>query len=308
MPLNLIRLLIYFKGVLIAILLWFPASGYPQVYKFMEFGVDQGIPQPYIYNINQGPSGYLWIGTSNGLSRFDGVVFETFTTNDSLAGDFITCSYRTKEGIWFGHLNGGITFYNGKEFNKILPADQGKGKITDIVEAADGKIWFSTQTHGLIVAKDQFEIESFNMIRDQISVFSFRFLTSSEIIIGSVNGLIHCSLDKLTGHIQIIGPIKGIPESKIQDIAKTRDNTGFYIVTQDEGVFRLNREGEGFIVEQIGLNLDIEIEGAQEIYEDSRSNLWICTYGTELYKLVHSPSGGFKEVINYNNTNGLWQD
>ena len=296
---------IYFKGIVIALLLWFSAPGYPQVYKVIEFGVEQGIPQPYIYTINQDNDGYLWIGTGNGLARFDGLNFETFTANDSLAGDFITCSYKSEAGVWFGHMNGGITFYNGKEFNKILKADQGKSSITDIVEAADGQIWFSTQTHGLMVIKDQFEVEPFNMIRDQMTIFSFNFLNPNEIIIGSVNGLIHCSLDKRTSQIQIIQTIKGIPESRIQDITKTRDNAGYYIATQDEGVFQLNREGEDFIVVQIGLGLDIEIEGAQGVYEDSRSNLWISTFGNGLYKLIYSSSEGFKEAINYNESNGL---
>ncbi len=308
-PLKQIRLHINnyscFKGVILAILLWFSAPAYPQVYRVIEFGVEQGIPQPYIYTISQDNDGYLWIGTGNGLSRFNGLNFETFTTNDSLAGDFITCSYKSEAGVWFGHMNGGITFYDGKRFKKIIPSSQGKSSITDIVEAADGQIWFSTQMHGLVVITDQFEIEPFNMIRDQMSISSFNFLNPNEIIIGSTNGLIHCSLDKLTGQIQIIQQIKGIPESRIQDIAKTRDNAGFYIVTQDEGVFRLNREGEDFVVTQIGLNLDIEIEGAQGVYEDSRSNLWISTFGNGLYKLIYSPSEGFKEAINYNENNGL---
>lgn len=309
MPLKLIRLhnnnFIYFYGIVIAILLWFSATGYPQVYKVIEFGVDQGIPQPYINTINQGNNGYLWIGTGNGLARFDGLNFETFTTNDSLAHDYITCSYKNGDGVWFGHTSGGITFYDGKIFKKIIPASKGKSLITDIVEDAEGNIWVSTQTHGLVLIKDQFEIEPFNMIRDQIPILSFNFLNSNEIIIGSVNGLIYCSLDRRTGQIQIIQPIKGIPESGIQDVIKTRDNAGFYIATQDEGVFRLNREGEDFVVEQIGLGLDIEIEGVQGVYEDSRSNLWISTFGNGLYKLIYSPSEGFKEAINYNENNGL---
>lgn len=296
---------IYFKVVVIVILLWFSVPGYTQVYKVIEFGVDQGIPQPYINTINQDNSGYLWIGTGNGLARFDGLNFETFTANDSLADDFITCSYKSDAGVWFGHTSGGITFYDGKRFKKIIPASKGESLITDIVEDAEGHIWFSTQTHGLVLIKDQFEIEPFNIIRDQIPIFTFNFLNPNEIIIGSVNGLIHCSLDKRTGQIQIIQPIKGIPESRIQDIIKTRDNTGFYIITQDEGIFRLIREGEDFVVVQIGLGLDIEIEGAQGVYEDSRSNLWISTFGNGLYKLIYSPSEGFMEAINYNENNGL---
>ncbi|MBA7591429.1 hypothetical protein ES708_33586 [subsurface metagenome] len=53
------------------------------------------------------------------------------------------------------------------------------------------------------------------------------------------------------------------------------------------------------------MDLDIEIEGAQGVYEDSRSNLWISTFGNGLYKLIYSPSEGFNEAINYNENNGL---
>ena len=71
-----------------------------QEYKVKEFGVNDGLPQDYVYSIHQDASGYLWIGTGEGLARFDGINFEVFTANDSLCSNFISSSLSTGQESW----------------------------------------------------------------------------------------------------------------------------------------------------------------------------------------------------------------
>ena len=60
------------------------------------------------------------LGTANGLSRFDGKKFENFTSRDNLAtGGVISMTEDSLGYIWFGHLNGGITRYNGQRFEQV---------------------------------------------------------------------------------------------------------------------------------------------------------------------------------------------
>src|SRR5687768_10152954 len=40
--------------------------------------LEQGLPQNTVYAIAQTPDGYLWLGTAEGLVRFDGVRFQVF--------------------------------------------------------------------------------------------------------------------------------------------------------------------------------------------------------------------------------------
>ena len=52
----------------------------------MPYGVrvwqtDDGLPQNSVYAIAQTPNGYLWVGTREGLARFDGVRFVTLGEN-----------------------------------------------------------------------------------------------------------------------------------------------------------------------------------------------------------------------------------
>jgi len=66
-----------------------------------QFGPSEGLSQPFIYCLLQDRQGYLWLGTAEGLVRYDGTRFVTFTTRQGLAENFVT-------GLWqdpaTGHL------------------------------------------------------------------------------------------------------------------------------------------------------------------------------------------------------------
>ncbi|WP_162303513.1 hybrid sensor histidine kinase/response regulator [Hymenobacter sediminis] len=74
------------------------------------------MPQPFIYALTQDRAGYLWIGTAEGLVRFDGTEFVTFTTKEGLAEDFVTRLYvhpRTGQ-LWVGHYQGNVSRWDGQ--------------------------------------------------------------------------------------------------------------------------------------------------------------------------------------------------
>ena len=52
---------------------------------------EDGLPQNSVLSIVQTPDGYLWLGTFNGLVRFDGVRFDSFTVGNTpeLRSDFV---------------------------------------------------------------------------------------------------------------------------------------------------------------------------------------------------------------------------
>jgi len=76
-----------------------------QQHKVMAYGVTSGLPQNYVYALHQDASGYLWVGTGDGLARYDGNTFEVFTLSDSLCSNFISCW----DGVY--QIGGGRTGY-----------------------------------------------------------------------------------------------------------------------------------------------------------------------------------------------------
>ncbi len=71
--------------------------------KIRNFTVKDGLPGNYILALKKGPQGNLWIGTNNGLSRFNGTTFENFAKLNGLVSDFIfSIEFGPTNYVWLG--------------------------------------------------------------------------------------------------------------------------------------------------------------------------------------------------------------
>src|ERR1035437_7052373 len=106
-----------------------------QKYFFDNYGVKQGLSEQKVYTLLQDSKDYIWLGTANGLSRFDGKKIENFTSGDNLAAGGVKSITEDSLGyIWFGHLNGGITRYDGQKFEQVsFDSLKLTGDVTGIV-------------------------------------------------------------------------------------------------------------------------------------------------------------------------------
>ena len=97
--------------------IFFLATG--QSFRFRNYDSNMGLPQNFVYCVTQGADGFLWIGTGEGLVKYDGIRFQTFSTRDSLADDFIASLFIGTDGkVWAGHSNGSVTVIS-KHFTPI---------------------------------------------------------------------------------------------------------------------------------------------------------------------------------------------
>jgi signal transduction histidine kinase/ligand-binding sensor domain-containing protein/DNA-binding NarL/FixJ family response regulator len=87
------------------------ANGAPPLAQSIvrQFGPADGLSQPFIYCLLQDRQGYLWLGTAEGLVRYDGSHFVTFTTRDGLAENFVTGLWQdpSSGALWLAHDQGG---------------------------------------------------------------------------------------------------------------------------------------------------------------------------------------------------------
>ncbi|WNO60065.1 diguanylate cyclase [Rheinheimera sp. MMS21-TC3] len=111
-------------------------------YLYRFWSVEAGLPQISVTAIEQDDAGYLWVGTQNGLARFDGVNFTVFNTANSPAfsSNFITAIHFDKQQrLWIGTANGLIRYQDNK-FSALDKVRLHNG-ISDIVEQEDGAIY-----------------------------------------------------------------------------------------------------------------------------------------------------------------------
>ena len=80
-------------------------------YKFSHYGVNQGLSQSVVNCLFQDSFGFIWVGTQDGLNRFNGYTFDRFINNPfdttSLANNWIFCvSEDADKNIWVGTRSG----------------------------------------------------------------------------------------------------------------------------------------------------------------------------------------------------------
>ncbi|MBN2612609.1 MAG: hypothetical protein JXB00_13725 [Bacteroidales bacterium] len=277
-------------------------SIYPQQYDLREFS--DVLAQPYVYSIIQDDNGYLWIGTGNGLSRYNGIKINSYGMNDSLGGNFITCCLKDGSDIWFGHMNGKVTYYNGRKFSARTLSQEVSG-ISDIQRSPDGSVWAGTFNSGILKIGGNLSVPKIGVGKDHEIVNSFKFISNNEILLGSYNGLIHCSVDE-SSNFKTIQKIQEIPDTKISEIVRMRNDSGFYIATENQGIYRLVAENKKFSITRIAR--DFFPKGVQDIYEDSKFNLWVATFGSGLIKLSKAAIYQNSEPDFFNKSTGFVTD
>jgi ligand-binding sensor domain-containing protein/serine phosphatase RsbU (regulator of sigma subunit) len=294
-----------YKGILIIIAFISPLTGaIAQHYKFRSFGIEQGLAYPYIYTIEQDKKGYLWIGTAEGLFRLDGTNIKAYTGINK-DDNFITASCTDSNGnIWLGHQQGGITVYDGKDFNSIATGNLVKSPIIAIRQDSKGNIWCASQSDGLLVIGSDRKVK--HCRAGERPVHSFAIATTGELMIGSDDGMHIYSPG--TGHkLTLLHKVEGVPSTKVQCIERGLASRDYWAGTEDEGAFYIRRAATGkYIAERVGTKFKLSEENVQYVMEDHNYNLWLCTFGSGLVRL--SRTAGTKEytgITRFDNKNGL---
>jgi ligand-binding sensor domain-containing protein len=112
-------------------------------YTHTTWTVAQGLPQDTIRSITQTEDGYLWVGTNEGLARFDGYDFVTFThTDGSLPNQRISKLWAGRNGnLWIGTMGGLVRYSSGKFKTYTAEESLPLGKIESLIEDHLGVVW-----------------------------------------------------------------------------------------------------------------------------------------------------------------------
>lgn len=103
--------------------------------------------------------GLIWIGTQDGLNRFDGYDFKVHQKRPhdpaSLSDNFIRALCQARDGaIWVGTESGLDRFDPEKEVFKEIPLGEiESASIRALEKGKDGKLWIGTREHGLFLLR-----------------------------------------------------------------------------------------------------------------------------------------------------------
>lgn len=142
---------IRFFGVVV--LLFVGECLWGQQILFRNYSVEQGLCSNTVWCINQDQQGYMWFGTKNGLSRFDGYDFKTYQFNERVSGslgdnfihdicalDATTFWIATEKGVYVFDLETEV-------FTRFEPL--AANFIYSLHKDKKGTMWIGTSNEGL---------------------------------------------------------------------------------------------------------------------------------------------------------------
>lgn len=134
------------------LLVFYSTSTIGQIAGIRHYTISDGIAGMNTYMCFQDSKGYIWIATSEGVSRFDGTTFANFTRKEGLPDNDILRIYEDPfQRIWFLSFNGHLSFYSLKD-NSIHNSETdafikklyvGTGFENMYVDSRN-RIWFSS--------------------------------------------------------------------------------------------------------------------------------------------------------------------
>ena len=130
--------------------------GFSQEYRFDKLSIEDGLSQISINALAQDDKGFLWIGTQDGLNRFDGRNFTVFKNvpfeGTSLAENYINALNVDSNGnLWVGTYSKGLHLFDPihQEFIRFQHSANDSFSISNdivrtIYEDQEGNIWVGT--------------------------------------------------------------------------------------------------------------------------------------------------------------------
>lgn len=232
-----------------------------------------GMPQTTVNAILQTRDGYLWLGTQEGLIRFDGVRFSTFNKRNTpaLRNNFVVALCEDRDGaLWVGTYGGGLIRIRDGRFESYTKQN---GLFSDIVYAIHqdrgGTIWIGTEGGGLNRFRNG-TLSSYG--GGPLSRHGISTIEESEdghLWIGTFGG----GLYELNGAKPVIHTTReGLAHDSVRAVHRGRSGR-LWIGTSGGGLSEWKDGKFQTHTTRDGLSNDV----VRAVYEDRRGSVWIGT-------------------------------
>lgn len=257
----------------------------------------EGLPQATVMTSLQDSQGFVWLGTEDGLVRYDGHRLQRYAAvrgeQDSLSGNFIWDIAEDAGGdVWIAVRDGGVARWQRKSDKFIVyrhdpnnPASLASDSVRAIEIDSGGQVWIGTSDAGVDILDPvsgrirhlrHAEGDAASLSSDRI--FTLAFARSGDVWIGTQAGL--DLWHRADGSIVRFGPAEGSAGSLAgQEISYVlEDKSGVVWVGGFKiGLTRLDRDGRLLSVFRHGDANSLGNDDVRAILEDRDGRLWVGT-------------------------------
>ncbi len=254
---------------------------------------EKGLPQNSVISLTQAKDGYLWLGTLNGLARFDGVGFSVFDESNTpgLNNSRIVKVFEdSRTNLWVGTETAGVVLVepNGKVTGVDIGRGSRDGRLMAVVEDQSGAVWLYT-ADGQLCRYFEKRVDVWNV--------GTRVPSNCRALAVEKTGLLWVGTDWSLAALQpsSSGAAAGLPV--VQEVSVSR-KLDFILPCKKGGYWqiadgRISRQVNGRMEEDLGAYPWTNVPVAAAC-EDDRGQLVVGTYGDGVY--WHDAGGGWQKL------------
>ena len=286
-------------------------------FRFRNYTINDGLSQSSGTCIIQDELNSLWIGTQDGLNRYDGKNFEIFLADETegLESSYIkSAAVGVNSTLWFGTTNGLTKYDVSKErFQTFSTSKSTALQIGDISLTDDGFIWVASDESGLY----RFEIktgkfESYSTRFSPRKIKLVQHLENNELLIFTEEkGLrrFNCETNK-SERIKIGSARGNVDVNRI--IKEDSENV---ILATNQGAYRLNLKTKNTTKLFSELTRKFGEQNISDVHKHAETGWFVATSGNGLFTIYnngliqHNTEDIFqKNALSINDLNEIFQD
>ncbi|MDO1446508.1 two-component regulator propeller domain-containing protein [Rhodocytophaga aerolata] len=272
------------------------ADTFTRIINFKHISLDKGLSNTSVYDIEQTNDGFLWIGTQNGLNRYDGYSIKVFNVvpgkPHTLSNNWVKALCEDKEGnLWVG-TNNGLNKYHAETAtfssyynDPAIAHSLADNTIWCLFKDRDGYLWIGTNK-GL--SRYDETTNQFNNYfipsadaTSSVAVDGITEDTQGNLWVGTWGKGVYL-FNKRTGTFQSFAEATTIPQTTGEFVkALTFDSQGtLWIGTQQNGLHSYDPASKNYTIYTSDKTKPYSLSNNSvlSIMEDSSGDLWIGTH------------------------------
>ena len=255
-------------------------------YNFKNITIEDGLSQSTVETIYQDSKGYIWIGTNDGLDRYNGYEFKYYKHDkddkNSIPNNYSVDIIEDKNGhIWVSTINGLSRIDPDTDEIKNYSSDKNNGNLSDnnlwqILYTTEGKFLVSS-INGLNLYDE--ENDTFNRVLSKENELPSQFIYSvkedsnGHIWVGTDKSLVE--LDKNLNLVKSYEDTVG--ESEVYNVYDDLKGN-VWVCTLDNGLFRINLSDKSVKnYRNTSSEFSIMSNNVKDVINDSNGQLWVAT-------------------------------
>ncbi|MCA1745333.1 MAG: response regulator [Bacteroidales bacterium] len=279
--------------------------------NFRTVTATNSLSQSSVLCMVQDSTGFLWVGTKDGLNRFDGYEFVTYKYDisdpNTLSNNEISClALEGEQYLWIGTRSGGINrleLATGRitRFSNLTYDDL----IRDLYFDQQGKLWAGTSeglfqyvegdesADGRFVNRSRNMVyrrvtnEPFNPIRKNLSIVSIFQHEPGKLLLGAEEGLFEFDIEAGDN----FKSISAVTSEQTVFTKIWRDRKNQLWASSYDGLNRLVRQFDATEFEVVLYNSSavadrrLPVDWVEDFVEDAKGDLWLATRGGGLVQM-----------------------